>query len=135
LARRNSYNGKYKLSKEQFLSAKYFALRYNEWRMEYDALHDTARAITYSDMPKGSLLTESPVEEAAIRCEGVLRKIKLIEQTASEAGGDLHQYLLKAVTNEGITYNALRTLNEIPCSHNTYYKIRRRFYYLLAQKI
>ena len=135
MARRNSYNGKYKLTKEQFLSAKYFALRYNEWRLEYASLHDTARAITYSDMPKGSLTTSSQVEENAIKCERILRKIELIEQTAIEASPELYQYLLKAVTNDGITYNTLKILNDIPCAPNTYYNIRRRFYFLLAQKI
>jgi len=123
------------MTKEQYLAAKYYALRYNEWRMEYDALHDTARAITYSDMPKGSLLTESPVEEAAIRCEGVLRKIKLIEQTACEAGGDLHQYLLKAVTNKDITYHQMKVLTDIPCGRDLFNHMRRHFYFLLASKI
>ena len=135
MARRNSYSGRYKLSKMQFLRAKYYALSYNEWRAEYNSIADTARGITYSDMPKGSLNVESPVEEAAIRVQDLGDKLRLIESTAYEAAGDLYPYLIKGVTNEGITFNALKLLEEIPCEAKTYYRIRRRFYFILSQKI
>lgn len=135
MARRNSYRGKFKMTKEQYLSAKYFSLRYNEWKLEYADLCDTSRAITYSDMPNGSMSTESPVELAAIRLEAIGSNIRLIEQTAEEAAGGLYPYLLKAVTNEGITFNALKMLEDIPCERDMYYRIRRKFYYLLSKKI
>ena len=92
MARRNSYRGKFKMTKEQYLSAKYFSLRYNEWKLEYADLCDTSRAITYSDMPNGSMSTESPVELAAIRLEAIGSNIRLIEQTAEEAAGGLYPY-------------------------------------------
>lgn len=135
MARRNSYRGKYKMTKEQYLAAKYYALRYHEWQQEYKALTDTARAITYSDMPKGSLSTVSPVEEAAIKCQSISDKIRLIEDTAAEAGGDLSQYLIKAVTNSDITFHQMKVLTDMPCGRDLFYNMVRRFYFLLSQKI
>ena len=135
MARRNSYRGKYKMTKEQYLAAKYYALRYHEWQTEYRALTDTARGITYSDMPKGSLSTASPVEEAAIKCQAISDKIRLIEDTAAEAGGDLSRYLIKAVTNSDITFHQMKVLTDMPCGRDLFYNMVRRFYFLLSQKI
>lgn len=135
MSRRNSYRGRYKMSKEQYLSAKYYALRYHEWQLEYNALCDTARGITYSDMPKGSLNTESPVEEAAIRAEKIHDKILLIEQVAKEAAGDLYPYILKAVTNHNITYGQMKALTDIPCGRDLFNLSRRKFYFLLYQNM
>ena len=135
MARRNSYRGKYKMSKAQFLSAKYYALRYNEWVLEYKALCDTSQAITYSDMPNGSMNTNSAVEEAAIKAEAIHDKIRLIEQTAHDASPELAQYVLKAVTNYDVTFHMLKTLTDIPCGKDMFNNARRRFYYMLYQKI
>lgn len=135
MARRNSYSGKYRMTKAQYLSAYYFALRYNELVDAYNAGCDTARAITYSDMPKGSLNVTSPVEDAAIDLEKIHDKIQLIEKTARDASSELSDYILKAVTNTDITYHQLRTLTNIPCGKNMFYNARRRFYWLLYQRM
>lgn len=135
MARRNSYRGRYKMTKWQYLSAKYYALRYNEWVNEYHDICNTSGGISYSDMPKGSLNTDSPVENAAIRAEKVHDKIKLIENTVNEADSELYEYLLKAVTNTDITYHQLRTLMNIPCDKNRFSRLRQKFYWLLYQKI
>ena len=135
MARKNSYTGKYRMSKAQYLSAKYYALRYNEWINEYRAICDTSGGISYSDMPKGSLNTESPVERAAIRAEEVYDKIRMIEKTAFEASPELSDYIMMAVTNTDITYHQLKILKNIPCGKNMFYNARRRFYWLLYQKI
>ena len=123
------------MTKWQYLSAKYYALRYNEWVSEYHDICDTSGGITYSDMPKGSFNTESPVENAAIKAEEVYNKIKLIEDTVYEVEPELYEYLLIAVTNADITYHQLRTLKDIPCGKNLFSRLRQKFYWLLYQKI
>lgn len=135
MARKYSFYAKYEMSKEERESAYWYALRYNKWKSEYKALADTARAIQYSDMPKGGLSIESPVERAAIRREELQSKIKLIEQTALEASSDLYRYLLFAVTNKRTSFTYLKNVMNIPCDKDTYYEARRRFYYKLSQHI
>ena len=53
MARRNCYTGKYKLTKEQYQSAKYYAQRYMEWLTRYNQLKDSVAAIVPDDMPLG----------------------------------------------------------------------------------
>lgn len=109
---RNRYSGEYKISKHEYLMARHFALCYNEW------LAGCAK------------MENSDPERKELR-----RKMKTVEQTALEADGELYQYLLKAVTNEGITYAHLQMLMDIPCGDQKYYRARRKFYYLLSKKI
>ena len=132
--RKNSYTGKYRLTKNEFLSAYYYAMRYNEWKDEYESLQDSLGTINYDGLPKGSTLG-NPTEETGSMMAELKEKIEKIEQTVFETDNVLCKYLLKAVTNEGITYNYLQMVMNIPCSKNTYYERRRKFYYLLSKKI
>ena len=135
MARRNNYRGKYKISKVQFYRAYYYALSYDEWVNEYARLGDTAKAITYSDMPKGSLNVNSAVEDAAIKREVLSKHITLIEDTAKEACPEHPELILKAVTIEGMTFDILNKLYHLPMGSDKFYDRRRRFYFLLSHKI
>ena len=46
-----------------------------------------------------------------------------------------HQYLLKAVTEENVTFKYLKTVMNIPCEKDMFYDRRRKFYFLLSKKI
>ncbi|MDY4080120.1 MAG: hypothetical protein SOY97_00665, partial [Candidatus Metalachnospira sp.] len=63
------------------------------------------------------------------------RKCELVEQTAIEAAPEFYNYLLKAVTNEGITFNYLKSVMDIPCGRDMYYDRRRKFYWLMSKKL
>ena len=112
----------------------YWCLQYNEWKDELKYKTDTVKAIETHDMPMGGRGMRSPTEELAMRRARLEENCRLIEQTAIETDPELYQYILKAVTNEDITYRYLSLIMEIPCSHNTYYDRRRKFYWLLNEK-
>lgn len=134
MARRNSYTGKYKLSKHEYLKAYHYALCYNDWRLEYAALSDNMKAIRYSDMPHGNGpgdLTELYGQKRAELSE----KMHNVESAALEADPDIGEFILYAAINEGVTFKYLQSEKHIPCSHNLYYDRRRKFYYLLNKKI
>ena len=134
MARRNSYRGKYKLSKHEYLKSYHYAMCYNEWKRDYDALVDTACAIRYDDMPHAANTRDRTAEAAEKRAE-LREKIRMIEDTAHEADPDLGDYILHAVTNEGATYEYLQTVKKLPCGKDMFYDRRRKFYYLLNKKI
>ena len=135
MSRRNSYSGKYVISKSEFLSAKYYALRYKEWVSEMELVTDTVRAITYDgDMVQGSG-TGNPTEQLAIRRAELTHKIRNIEDSAREADEELCKYILIAVTEEDMTFDKLRRMTGIPCGKDLYYHLRRKYYYILAKKI
>ncbi len=125
---------KYKISKHRFAEIYHFCLQYNEWKDELKYKTDTVASPVITDMPT-SHSNDSGVETLAIRREQLEKKCNLIENTAIETDPSICQYILKAVTNEYVTYNYLRTVMGIPCGKNYYYDKRRKFYYLLSQKI
>lgn len=124
---------KYGISKNRFKELYYWCLQYHEWRDELRYKADTVRSIEITDMPAvhgGS----DPTQQLAVRRAELEQNCQMIEETAMEADPDIYQFLLKAVTNEDITYRYLKMIMGIPCGKKMYYDRRRKFYWLLDQK-
>ena len=89
-------------------------------------------------MPHGSE-TGDPTSRIAMRSSVLRSNIDLIESTALIAGEEIAEFILYAVTNEGVTYKYLTggrcKLGRIPCGRNEYYQRRRMFYYLLSKRM
>lgn len=126
---------KYKISKHRFLEVYHHCMQYQEWKDELHYKKDAVKSIEYGDTIRGSGGTGSSTEKLAIRRVELQKKCELIEQTAIEADADIYQYIIKAATNDYITYTYLQNVMGIPCSRNTYYSRRKKFYWLLSQKI
>lgn len=127
------------IDKHAFLSAYHFALQYPEWKRQYaDAIGSAVKAVDYNDMPHGTG-TGDQTARIAMRSSILRSNIDLIERTALTAGQDLAEYLLYAVTNEGVTFNYLHSercpLGKILCERTKYYQMRRLFYYLLSKRL
>lgn len=135
MSRRNYYTGKYKLDKHELLSAIHYALRYNKWKDEYIALGDSSKAIQYDKDRVQTSGDYDPVSANGERRAELSKKIEIIEQTAIETDGDLYRWILQSVTDEFATYSYLSRVKRIPCSRNTLSRMRRKYFYLLAQKI
>ena len=84
-------------------------------------------------MPFGTEKSDSTAHLAMKRAE-LERKCQLIERTAMEADSEIYPYILKAVTNEYVTYHYLKNVMDIPCGKDRYYDRRRKFYYLMSNK-
>ena len=134
MSRRNYYTGRWELKKADLLTAKYYAMRYNDLKEEYKDLGNGLRSVNMDGMPHGKNAGQ-PTESVAMRMTEIQEKIELIEKTAVEADPDLAEYILKAVTNEYVTFHQLKILTDMPCEREMYYDRRRKFYWLLAQKI
>lgn len=134
MARRTKKTGRWKISTHEFYMAMHFAYQYHEWKKELTGLTDTSKAIQYSDMPKGSL-NPDPTGDLVERREHLVHNVDIVERCAMESDPDLYEWLMLGVTNDGVNYESLKTLKGIPCSRNTYYDRRRKFYYLLSKKI
>ena len=133
MPRRSCYTGKYKLNKPEYLSAKYYALRYNAWLDEYNSLKDSVAAVVPDDMPHGSG-SGNPTERLAIRREELRKKMEMIEQTAVEADAEFYQWILKRAVS-GITYEYMSMNDGLYCSRRSFYRRLNKFYYILAKKI
>ena len=126
---------KYKISKHKFLEAYHFCMQYNEWRDELKYNTDTVGSFDYSRVRVQSSGGGDATADLGGRRAELSRKCELVEQTAIEADSDIYEYILKAVTNEGVTYHYLNTVCGMPCGRTLYYKLRRKFYFLLSSKL
>lgn len=125
---------KYCISNNRFRELYYFCLQYQEWKDELEYLKPEYRETELSGMPGGGGIS-NPVQDMGIRRAELSKRCELIEQTAIEADPDIYQYIIKAVTNEKITFKYLKMIMGIPCERDMYYDRRRRFYWLLSKKI
>lgn len=124
---------KYGISKNRFWELYYWCLQYWEWKDELKYKTNTVGSMEITDMPT-SRNSGDDTQQLAMRRVMLEQNCQLIEQTAIEADPDIYQYILKAVTGEDVTYRYLKMIMEIPCSHNTYYDRRRKFYWLLDKR-
>ena len=125
-----SKKNKYWIDKHRHYELKHFCLQYPSWKREYsDGIGIGGSSI--EKMPKSNIPGD-PTSRQAMRRAYYLKKIKLIEYLAMEADTNLHNYILKAVT-EGLSYTHLKCKMDIPCSKDTYYDRYRRFFWLLDQ--
>lgn len=133
MARKMEYSGKYKLTRFEFGYAKWFSLKYPEWLDEYNSFKDSVKAIRYDDAPKGTGLSD-PTEELAAKRYDIRRKMLLVERTAFDAGGAIAEYILKSVIYEGVTFEDMKA-DGMPCERTMFYERRRKYYWLLTQRI
>ncbi len=125
---------KYDISKHRYMELLHHCLQYPEWKEELKNQTHTVRSVNISDLPV-STVKSNPTEELAIRRLQLRAKCEMIEQTVLETDEELYQYILLGVTEEYASYNYLHMMKDIPCSHNTYYARKRKFFYLLSKKI
>lgn len=109
-------------------------MQYNEWKDELKYKTDTVKSIEVTDMPT-SRGSGNATASLAIRRAELQKKCELIEQTAIEADPDIHQYIIKGVTTDYATYKYLSQVLDMPCGKDMYYNRRRKFYWLLSNKI
>ena len=114
----------YYISKHRFLELKHFCLQYPEWKTEINKIN------WFGSPGDGrSYDVSKPVERLVIRRDKLLNYMRMVEQAAIEADGDIFEWILKGVTI-GQSYSDLRTAG-IPCSKDYYYERYRRFFWHL----
>lgn len=125
---------KYKLSKYRFRELYYFCLQYDEWKDQLSDKRNPLKGMQYSGMP-ASGNPGNQTEAAAIACAEISAKCEMIEQAAKDADPELWNYIIYAVTHEDITFNFLKVQKEMPCERDRYYNSRRKFYFILDNKM
>lgn len=124
---------KYSISKNRFFELYYWCLQYNEWKNELKYLTNTVGVIEITDIITNSNSGDY-TQRLSMRRRGLEQNCQIIEQTAIEADLDIYQYIIKAVTEEEVTYQHLKLIMEIPCGKDMYYDRRRKFYWLLDKR-
>lgn len=126
---------KYEISKHRFLELYHYCMQYREWIDELNHMTDTVKGLANTEGTRSSGEAGSATERLVIRRMKLQEKCEIIEQTAIDADPTLYPYIIEGVTNEYATYRYLKQTQDIPCGKDMYYDRRRRFYWLLSQKI
>ena len=127
-----SAKNKYWIDKHRHYELKHFCLQYPSWRQAYNEANNIgATTSAFDRMPSGNLPGD-PTGNRASRMIYFHEKMDLIEKIAKETDRYLHDYILKAVT-ENLSYTYLRTRLNIPCSRDMYYDRYRKFFWLLSE--
>ncbi|MDD4844821.1 MAG: hypothetical protein PHU31_10930 [Anaerotignum sp.] len=116
----------YEISDNRYRELKYFCRQYKEKQ-------NNLRSITELSSPqfqstRGGTCSDKTGRIATKKAQ-LSDEIKIIEQAALEADGELYGYLLKNVA-DGVSYEYL----DIPVSRAGFYALRRRFFYLLDKR-
>ena len=123
----------YYLPKEDYLTAIHYALRYPMMLAELNDARDTSTAIRYDKDKVQTSPNGDMILNAAVRASELSNKIKLIEDVIAICANGLDTYLKWGVCY-GLTFEQLKG-KEMPLERTAYYNMRRKFYYILSQKI
>lgn len=128
-------NSKYYIPKEEYLTVLHYCRQYPYWEAELAAIKE--------DMVGSGIDTEKervqssnqfdPVSTMGIRMVAISQKKKMVDDAIKACAAGMDKWVIMGVCY-GLTYPQLK-LRGIPCSANTYYKIRRYFYYRMSKII
>ena len=126
---------KYYIPKEDYLTAIHYSRRYPLWKEEVENMANTSKAITYD---KDAVQTSGNYDstfEAAVRIaeSSKQHKMQIIDDTIKLVAPDMEYYLRLGVCY-GLTFDQLKG-KKMPCERDTYYTMRRRYYYELVKRI
>ena len=127
-----SIKNKYRIDKHRHYELKHFCLQYPEWKRAYADFNNPSIPLSTIERVPTSNLPGDPTAKRAIMKAHYQERMKLIEKAAFEADMYLHNYILKAVT-ENLSYTYLKTRLGMPCGKDMYYDRYRRFFWLLNQ--
>ena len=132
---RNNISDKneFKLSKHRFLELKHMCLQYNEWRDILRSLDGYSGGIIIIHGKK-QRVAAIDISELIEKRDYYSRRIDIVEKTAFNTDDILGRYVLYGVTND-VSYETLLLKMQIPCCRNVYYKMYRKFFYLLDMEI
>lgn len=127
-----SEKNKYYIDKHRHYELKHFCLQYPMWKRKYAGLGNLSVVSQFGEKtPTGNTLGD-PTGTCAVMKAQLLEKIELVERIAKEADAEIHEYILKAVT-EGLSFPYLKTNLNIPCGKDMYYDRYRKFFWLLSE--
>lgn len=131
-----STKNKYWISKHRFYEISHHCYQYDEWKDELRRLRQDigVKAVNMDGMPHGTEVGR-PTESIAVRICDLEDKIKMVEQAAIDSDPEIAEFILKAVTEDGITFNYLKNVMGIPCERDMYYDRRRKFYWIMSQRM
>lgn len=126
---------KYGMSHRRYRMLVDFCYLYPEWQQWLQDHKDTIGSPVVDGLPHGKGSTGEPTADLAIKRAEIERNVRLVEETAKEAGGSFAKWLLLDVCNPEISFQQLKWKYNIPCGGKRYFELRKKYFILLNHKI
>lgn len=127
-----SENSKWWISRHRYYELKHFCLQYPIWKEAYESLDGLSRRDNDLLEIRKNGISDPTAKVAASKAE-FSRRMDLVESAAKEAHALLGEYILKGVT-QGLSYDKLAARLPIPCCREDYYRLYRKFFWILDKK-
>lgn len=127
-----SKRNKYWLEKHRYYELKHFCLQYPSWKKAYHSFDGLSKMPTEAIALSKNHLFSDPVVKCTELRYRYSERMNMVEKAAHDTDAELSGYILKAVT-EGISYDHLKAVTDIPCCKDTYYDLYRKFFWLLSR--
>ncbi len=125
-----SKNSRYYIDKHRKYELVHFCRQYQKWKEALRDVDGWSTAPSGNDrVDHGGYVPDPTARAAAVR-KFYLDRLEVIERAAYRADPELCNYIIKGVTM-GLTYDNLHMVHHIPCSRDTYYDRRAKFFWLL----
>lgn len=124
-----SQKNPYWIEKHRYYELKHFCLQYPIWEEAYAALDGLSkRSECLGKFTKGDV--GDPTAKCALAKSFYEERIKMIRFAAESTDDEMAFYILKGAT-EGMSYEVLCARYHIPCCKDVYYKLYRKFFWIL----
>lgn len=121
----------YWLEKHRYYELKHFCLQYPTWKREYSTIEGYSRRPVEMIFSSGGTVGDPTTISADAKLY-YYNRMKMVEDAAVATNIELARYIFVGVT-EGLSYDHLKARLDIPCGKETYYKLYRRFFWLLSK--
>lgn len=128
-----SEKNKYWIDKHRYYELKHFCLQYPIWHKSYLDLDSLAKRPLVAILPPKTVEFSDPTARCAAARLFYADRMDMVKKAAMDTDSVMADYILKAVTN-GLPYNYLKARLDIPCCKDAYYKLYRRFFWLLSKE-
>ncbi len=128
-----SVTNPYHIDKHEYLMARHFALMYPEWKRQKNEI-ESRIAYAFRQEVYSNGTVSKPVETIQEAAEKYSARIDLIERIAKNTGEEIWEKVLIGVTTE-CSYEYLRLVKNIPCCKDVYYRMYRKFFWMLSQEM
>lgn len=125
-----SEKNEYWLEKHRYYELKHFCLQYPIWKKEFISLDGFSKNMSERERFSRTNQRCDPTSWCAVSRIYLSERIAMVENAALDTDKALSSYILKGVTEEA-SYTYLKARLDIPCCKDTYYKLYRRFFWLL----
>ena len=124
-----SKSNKYYIDKDRKYELLHFCRQYPKWKSAWYNVDGWAKPPEGDKINTGNIVIDPTARAATIK-KFYSDRIEMVQKAAYEADHELCDYIIRGVCWD-LSYDNLALMHHIPCSRDTYYDRRAKFFWVL----